>query len=113
MEWQWFFNNLLEIETAQQEHGAGSPRHKIALIVLDKCTVGFKFIAMYGKPESRLAWNFTWNGSLIEEANFAFWVNKQYTDFMHIFPLWHKNHDEAELISDESVRFYLPNDSKR
>src|SRR5436190_16059248 len=32
---------------------------------------------------------------------------------MHIFPLWHKNHDEAELISDESVRFYLPNDSKR
>jgi hypothetical protein len=111
--WALLTRMALEVETTQQHFGAGSSRHKIALIVLDRCIAGFKFIVEHGKPESRLIRNFTWHGSLIEDANHAFLIFKKYGDFSDVFPMRHKNHEKAELISDDHVRFYIPNDSER
>jgi hypothetical protein len=111
--WALLTRMALEIEMAQQRYGANSPLHRIAIAVLDKCTTGFKFIADHGKPESTLIQNFNWNGPLVEDANHAYVIAKQYTDFANVFPMWHKDHEKADLISNECVRFHLPNDSLR
>lgn len=111
--WGLLTRMALELEMTQQRYGANSPFHKIAIVVLDRCTAGFKFIAEHGKAESRLIQSFNWNGPLVDDANHAYLIAKQYTNFSNVFPMWHKNHEKADLISDERVRFYLPKDSAR
>jgi hypothetical protein len=66
-----------------------------------------------GKPASRLLQSFTWNGSIVDDAEHALLISKHYLDFANVFPMWHKNHEEAELLADDRVRFHLPNDSRR
>jgi hypothetical protein len=103
----------LQLETMQQKYGRNSVPHQIRLTTLDRCTCGFKFIEEHCKPESKLAEKYTWNGSMIEDSNHALGVTEQYTDFLNIFPMWHKDHEQAELFSDDKVRFYMPDDSPR
>jgi hypothetical protein len=101
-----------ELEVFQQRYGANSPRHRIALINNDRYVCGFHFIAKYGKPESKLT-NFTYNGSLIKDAVFAHNISREYTNFLNLFPMWHKNHEHVDLVGDGRVRFYVPHDSPR
>jgi hypothetical protein len=103
----------LQLETMQQKYGRNSPPHLIRMITLDRCTCGFKFISEHGKPESKLAEKYTWNGSMIEDANHALRISEHYTHFLNIFPMWHKNHERIDLLSDDKVRFYMPGDSPR
>jgi hypothetical protein len=103
----------LQLETMQQKYGRNSPPHLIRMITLDRCTCGFKFISEHGKPESKLAEKYTWNGSMIEDANHALRISEHYTHFLNIFPMWHKNHERVDLLSDDKVRFYMPGDSPR
>src|SRR5258708_1268790 len=59
-----------QLEMIQQRYGKNSLPHLIRMTTLDRCTCGFKFISDHGKPESRLAEKYTWNGSMIEDADF-------------------------------------------
>jgi hypothetical protein len=101
----------LELELTQQRNGADSLRHRMAMICWDRCTCGFSFIASHGKPASKLITKYSWSGMLIQDAQFALRVTKDYTDFLNIFPLWHKNWQRAELLADGRVRFIFERDS--
>jgi hypothetical protein len=103
----------LQLETMQQKYGRNSPPHLIRMMTLDRCTCGFKFISEHGKPESKLAEKYIWNGSMIEDANHALRISEHYTHFLNTFPMWHKNHERVDLLSDDKVRFYMPGDSAR
>jgi len=111
--WALLTRMALELENRQQQYGANATLHRVAVVVLDKCVTGFHFIAKHGKPPSRLSTTYTWNGTLIQDAEHALLISKRYLDFANIFPMWHKNHEEAELITDERVRFHIPNDTPR
>jgi hypothetical protein len=103
----------LQLETWQQRYGADSGKHNVRMVSLDRNAVGFKFIAEHGKPASRLAQKHAWSPLLEQDANHALSVTEQYTSFLGVFPMWHKNHEQVELLSDGCVRFYLPQDSPR
>jgi len=111
--WALLTRMALELENRQQQYGANKTLHRIALVVLDRCVTGFKFIAEHSKPASRLLQSYTWNGSLVADAEHALLISKHYLDFVNVFPMWHKNHEEAELLADDRVRFHLPNDTAR
>jgi hypothetical protein len=100
-----------QLETWQQKYGANTPEHNVRMVTLDRCTCGFKFISEHGKQASRLVDKFTWSGSLIDDANHALFVTEQYTHFLSTFPLWHKNHEQVDVLADGRVRFYIPRDS--
>jgi hypothetical protein len=111
--WALLTAMALELELRQQKFGANSPLHKIAMVTLDRCTCGFKFISEHGKAVSRLVDKYTWHGSLIQDASHALHVTEQYAHFLHVFPLWHKNHESADVQPDGGIRFYMPRDSPR
>jgi hypothetical protein len=111
--WALLTAMALQLEVWQQQFGAYSPSHKIRMVNLDRCTCGFKFISEHGKPVSRLVQKYTWHGSLILEANHALQVTEQYTHFLSVFPMWHKNHEHVDVQPDGRVRFYIPRDSSR
>ncbi len=111
--WALLTAMALQLEEWQQRFGANSPRHRIRMLNLDRCTCGFKFISEHGKPVSRLVQKYNWHGSLVLEANHALQVTEQYTHFLSAFPMWHKNHDQVDVQPDGRVRFYIPTDSPR
>lgn len=111
--WALLTAMALQLETSQQKFGANSSKHNIAIVKLDRCTCGFKFIAEHGKPASRLVKSYTWHGPLVDDANHALYVSEQYTHFLNVFPMWHKNHEQVDLQSNGGVRFYMPRDSPR
>ena len=45
--WALLTRMALGLERTLQEYGANSPRHRMAMINLDLCTCGFKFIAVH------------------------------------------------------------------
>jgi hypothetical protein len=102
-----------ELEIFQQKFGANSTRHRIALINLERYICGFHFIALHGRPESNLVTSYTYNGSLVADAMRALHVSRQYTNFLNIFPLWHRNHERIELMPSGAVRFHIARDSAR
>jgi hypothetical protein len=111
--WALLTAMALQLEAYQQQYGANSPRHKIRLIGLDRCTVGFKFISEKARSESRLVQKYTWHGSLATDANFSRNLTEQYSHFLDVFPMWHKDHERLDLLPDGRVRFYIPRDSPR
>jgi len=111
--WALLTAMALELELRQQKFGANSPFHKIAMVTLDRCTCGFKFISEHAKAVSRLVEKYTWHGSLIQDASDALHVTEQYQHFLHVFPLWHKNHEPVDVQPDGRIRFFMPRDSPR
>ncbi len=111
--WALLTAMALELETFQERFGANSFRHRVALINLERYICGFHFIAVHGKPESKLIHSYTYHGSLKVDAAFALNVSRYYTNFLNIFPLWHRDHERAELMPNGAVRFYIPRDSTR
>jgi hypothetical protein len=111
--WALLTAMALELELRQQKFGANSPYHKIAMVTLDRCTCGFKFISEHAKAVSRLVEKYTWHGSLIQDASHALQVTEQYQHFLHVFPLWYKNHESVDVQPDGRIRFYMPRDSPR
>jgi len=111
--WALLTEMALELETFQQRFGANSFRHRVALINLERYMCGFHFIAVHGKPESKLVHSYTYHGSLKVDANFALNVSRYYTNFLNIFPLWHRDHERVELMPNGAVRFHIPRDSTR
>jgi hypothetical protein len=109
--WALLTGMALELELTQQKHGADSLRHRMAMICWDRCTCGFSFIVSHGKAASRLITKYNWNGMLIQDAQFALRVTKDYTDFLNIFPLWHKDWQRAEVLADGRVHFIFERDS--
>ena len=103
----------LELESFEQRFGANSFRHRAALINLERYICGFHFIAVHGKSESKLVHSFTFRGSIKVDAAFALNVSRHYTNFLYIFPLWHKDHERAELMPNGAVRFHIPRNSTR
>jgi hypothetical protein len=111
--WALLTAMALELEMCQQKFGANTSRHDIAIVKLDRCTSGFRLITDHGKPASRLVRSFTWHGSLVQDANQALYVTEQYTHFLNILPLWRDGNEQAELLPDGRVRFYMPRDCPR
>lgn len=111
--WALLTAMALELETFQQRFGANSFRHRVALINLERYICGFHFIAVHGRPESRLVHSYTYHGSLKIDATFALNISRHYTNFLNIFPLWHRDHERAELMPNGAVRFHIPRDSAR
>jgi hypothetical protein len=111
--WALLTTMALELETFQQHFGANSLRHRTALINLDRFICGFHFIALHGKPESRVLNSYTYHGSLKVDAAFAHNISRRYTNFLNIFPLWHRNHERIDLMPNGAVRFHIPRDSAR
>jgi hypothetical protein len=111
--WALLTAMALELETFQQRFGANSFRHRVALINLERYICGFHFIALHGKPDSKLVHSYTYHGSIKVDATFALNISRYYTNFLNIFPLWHRNHERAEVMPNGSVRFHIPRDSAR
>jgi len=111
--WALLTAMALQLETWLQKFGADSGKHKVRMVSLDRNAVGFKFIAERGKPPSKLVRKYTWSSMLEQDANHALSVTEQYTSFLGVFPMWHKNHEQVDLLTDGCVRFYLPQDSPR
>jgi hypothetical protein len=111
--WALLTAMALELETRQQKSGPNSPLHKVRMLNLDRCTIGFKFISDHGKPESRLVDKYTWHGSLSHDANDALSLTEQYTHFLDAFPMWYRDHDQVDVLPDGRVRFYIPRDSPK
>jgi len=110
--WALLTAMALALETLQQQNGKGMSL-KIRMVNLDRCTSGFKFISEHGKPVSQLAQKYTWHGSLMLEANHALQVTERYSDFLSVFPMWHKNQQQVDPQPDGRVRFNIPRDSSR
>jgi hypothetical protein len=111
--WALLTRMALGLERTLQKYGANTARHRMAMINLDLCTCGFKFIAVHGKPESRLAEKYTWHGSIVQDADDALDVCIKYNHFLNVFPMWHKNHEQVDLLPEGQVRFHIPGDSPR
>lgn len=111
--WALLTAMALQIEMSQQNFGANSAKHNIAVVKLDRCTCGFEFITEHGKPASRLIRSYTWHGPLMADANHALHIAEQYTHFLNVFPMWHKNHEQVDLQPNGQVRFFMPRDSPR
>jgi hypothetical protein len=111
--WALLTAMALNLEITLQKYGRNGSLHRISVINLDHCTSGFGFINEHGRPASRLVQKYTWNGSLITDANHALMVTNQYMHFLNTFPMWHKDHEEVEMLPDGKVRFYIPRDSTR
>lgn len=111
--WALLTAMALELETFLERFGANSFRHRVALINLERYICGFHFIVVHGKPESKLVHSYTYHGMLKVDATFALNVSRYYTSFLNIFPLWHRNHEHAELMPNGAVRFHIPRDSAR
>ena len=111
--WALLTAMALELETFQQRFGANSFRHRVALINLERYICGFHFIALHGKPDSKLVHSYTYHGSIKVDATFALNISRYYTNFLNIFPLWHRNHERAEVMPNGSVRFHIPRDPAR
>jgi hypothetical protein len=111
--WALLTAMALELETFQQRFGANSFRHRVALINLERYMCGFHFIAIHGKPDSKLVQTYTYHGTLKADATSALNVSRYYTNFLNIFPLWHRDHEHAELMPNGAVRFHIPCDSAR
>jgi hypothetical protein len=103
----------LQLETWQQRYGVDSGKHKVRMVSLDRNAIGFKFITEHGRPASKLVQKYAWHTTIEQDANHALSVTEQYTSFLGIFPMWHKNHEQVDLLADGCVRFYLPWDSPR
>lgn len=103
----------LEAETFLERYGANSFRHRVTLINLERYMCGFHFIAVHGNPASRLVQSYTYLASLKADATFALDVCRKYTSFLNVFPLWHRDHERADLMPNGAVRFYIPHDSTR
>jgi hypothetical protein len=111
--WSLLTAMALELEMRQQKFGPNRPFHKIAMVVLDRCACGFKFVTKHGRPASRLVQKYAWHGSLVQDATHALSVSEQYMHFESAFPMWHKNHEKVDIQPDGRVRFYMPRDSSR
>jgi hypothetical protein len=111
--WALLTAMALQLEICLQRFGPDSGKHKVRTVLLDRNTAGFRFIAEHGRPPSRLIQNYTWPPLLEQDANHALSVTEQYLSFLGFFPLWHKDHDQVDLLPDGAVRFYLPRDSPR
>jgi hypothetical protein len=111
--WALLTAMALNLEITLQKGGRNGHRHRIRVINFDRCTSGFKFIYEHGRPVSRLVQKYTWNGSLIADANHALMVTEQYMHFLNFFPMWHKDHEQVEVLPDGKVRFHIPRDSPR
>ncbi len=111
--WALLTAMALNLEVTLQKDSRNGQGHRIRVINLDRRTSGFKFINEYGKPASRLVQKYTWHGSLISDANHALMVTEQYTHFLNVFPMWHKDHEQVEVLPDGKVCFYIPRDSPR
>ena len=111
--WALLTAMALQLETRQQQHGANAPLHRIRLINLDRCTSGFKFVSKHGKPASRLVDRYTWHGSLATDAVNDLQLIERYKHFLSVLPMWHRNHEQADVLPDGRVRFYIPRDSPR
>jgi hypothetical protein len=111
--WALLTSMAREVERFQQRFGANSQNHRIAIINNDRYVCGFHFIAKHGKPESHLVNSYNFSGVLAEDASFAHNVCRRYTSYLTVFPMWHKNHERAELLTPEMVRFEMPHDSPR
>ncbi|MGA3033654.1 MAG: hypothetical protein ABSD70_10235 [Terracidiphilus sp.] len=111
--WALLTAMAFQLETWQQRYGADSGKHKVRMVSLDRNPIGFKFIVEHGRPASRLVQKYTWSPVLEQAANHALSVTEQYTSFLGVFPMWHKNHEQVDLLADGCVRFYLPRDSPR
>lgn len=111
--WALLTAMALQLEIYLQRFGADSGKHKVRIVSLDRNTSGFKFIAEHSRPASRLVQKYSWPPSLEQDANHALFVTEQYSSFRALFPMWHKHHDQVDLLRDGAVRFYLPRDSPR
>ena len=111
--WALLTAMALELETFQQRFGANSFRHRVALINLERYMCGFHFIAVHGKPESKIVHSYTYHGNLKSDAASALDVSRYYTNFLNVFPLWHRDHERADLMPNGAVRFHIPRDSTR
>ncbi|WP_433963503.1 hypothetical protein RBB76_01780 [Tunturiibacter psychrotolerans] len=111
--WALLTAMALNLEITLQKDGPNGSLHRIRVINFDHCTSGFRFINEHGRPASRLVQKYTWNGSLIADANHALMVTDQYMHFLNTFPMWHKDHEEVEMLPDGKVRFYIPRDAPR
>jgi hypothetical protein len=109
--WALLTAMALEAETFLERYGANSFRHRVTLINLERYMCGFHFIAVHGKPASRLVQSYTYLASLKADATFALDVCRKYTSFLNVFPLWHRDHERADLMPNGAVRFYIPHDS--
>jgi hypothetical protein len=111
--WALLTRMALELEIVQQNWGPDSPQHHMALLNIGAGTCGFEFIAKYGRPGSQLVGNYLWNGSLIPDTLNDLNVIVEYTHFLRVFPMWHKNYQEIDLLPDRTVRFNIPRNSPR
>jgi hypothetical protein len=101
----------MELEMLQQNYGADSFIQRNQTTLWDLCTCGFSFIASHGKPASKLIHAYTWNRTLAADATSAMHISREYTNFLSIFPLWHRDMQGADLLSDGRVRFAFERDS--
>jgi hypothetical protein len=97
--WALLTAMALQLETWQQRYGADSGKHKVRMASLDRNAIGFKFIAEHGKPPSRLIRKYAWSSMLETDATHALSVTEQYTSFLAVFPMWHKNHEQVDLLA--------------
>ena len=79
--WALLTQMALELETQQQNSGADSFQLRNMMTSLDLCTSGFVFIAQHGRPASKLVRNYSWSGSLIDDARAAFETSAYYQHF--------------------------------
>jgi len=101
-----------ELEIIQQKYGSASSKHRDARINIERHMCGFHFIALHAKPESKLV-PYKFTSQVAEDALFACNICGYYTHYLHMFPLWHKNHERTEFTPDGRLRFFPPHDSTR
>ena len=111
--WALLTSLALELELVQQERGADSLAHRNAATVWDLCTCGFVFIATRGRAESKLIRKYSLNGMLKLDARSDLQMCREYTNFLNIFPTWHRYLQGADILPDGRVRFAFERDSPR
>jgi hypothetical protein len=111
--WALLTSIALELELVQQDYGADSLAHRNAATVWDLCTCGFVFIATQGKAESKFIRKYSLNGMLKSDAQSDLLICREYTNFLNIFPRWHRYLQRADILPDGRVRFAFERDSPR
>lgn len=105
--WGVLVSLVLRTEKERERHGYKN--YDVILMNLSRWgTLVLRWVQQNGKEAKSELQRYSWTGSLAESVAAAISVAASYDAFLSCFPMWHRDRLLAELCSDSTVRFMVP-----
>src|SRR6266516_4001941 len=98
---------VLDLEKARAQKGEQSQDFRSAMMNYGRtATVLVEWIWKYGQasdPKAKLQWT----GPVVPSVQSALWIASNYDGFRAVYPAWHKDFFQGELVNENTVRFHF------